>query len=104
MVGFLGTGMMVELLKHEGSSHSSRDLLNICVYIGASCEAQTLRQDGETLSGPAALRLCLRNTYNMHLFLTYDEGGDGSWRTRGVRWGSGEGRRRGSQGGDGGGR
>ncbi len=28
--------MMVERLKHEGTSHSSSDLLKICVKMGAS--------------------------------------------------------------------
>ena len=48
MVGFLGTGMMVDLLKHERTAHSSRDRLNIRVYTGANFEAQALMQDGET--------------------------------------------------------
>lgn len=29
MQGSLGSGMMVELLKHEGTSHSASELLNI---------------------------------------------------------------------------
>ncbi len=36
ILGFSGTGMMVERLKHEGTSHSSSDLLKICVKMGAS--------------------------------------------------------------------
>ncbi len=32
--------MMVERLKHEGTPHSSRDLLKICVKMGASWSAQ----------------------------------------------------------------
>ena len=46
--------MMVELLKHEGTSHSSSDVLKIFVKMGASCSAQTLRQEGDTASGPGA--------------------------------------------------
>ncbi len=33
-------GMMVERLKHEGTSHSSSDLLKIFVKMGASWSAQ----------------------------------------------------------------
>src|SRR4029434_55109 len=51
---FLGTGMMVERLKQEGTSHSSRDLLKIRVKMGASWSAQTFRQEGNTPSGPGA--------------------------------------------------
>ncbi|XP_075344160.1 M1-specific T cell receptor beta chain-like [Odontesthes bonariensis] len=40
---------MVGLLKQEGTSHSSRDQLKICVKIGASCSAQTRRQEGFSL-------------------------------------------------------
>ncbi len=36
-------GMMVEHLKHEGISHSSSDLLKICVKMGASWSAQDFR-------------------------------------------------------------
>ncbi len=46
--------MMVERLKHEGTSHSSSDLLKICVKMGASWSAQDLRQAGDTPSGPGA--------------------------------------------------
>ncbi len=35
--------MMVERLKLQGTSHSSRDLLNICVKIGASWSALSVR-------------------------------------------------------------
>ncbi len=42
ILGFFGTGMMVERLKHEGTSHSSSDLLKICVKMGASWSAQVL--------------------------------------------------------------
>ncbi len=40
------SGMMVECLKHEGTSHSSSDLLKICVKMGASWSAQDFRQTG----------------------------------------------------------
>ncbi len=49
--------MMVERLKHEGTSHSSSDLLKICVKMGASWSAQDLRQAGDTPSGPGAFLL-----------------------------------------------
>ncbi len=44
----------MERLKHEGTSHSSSDLLKICVKMGASWSAQILRQAGDTPSGPGA--------------------------------------------------
>ncbi len=46
--------MMVERLKQQGTSHSSSDLLKICVKMGPSWSAQTFRQAGETPSGPEA--------------------------------------------------
>ncbi len=48
--------MMVERLKHEGTSHSSSDLLNNFVKIGASWSAQDFRQAGVTLSGPGQVK------------------------------------------------
>ncbi len=51
--------MMVEHLKHEGTSHSSSDLLKICVKMGASWSAQDLRQAGDTPSGPGAFLLLI---------------------------------------------
>ncbi len=36
--------MMMECLKHEGTSHSSSDLLKIFVKMGASWSAQDFRQ------------------------------------------------------------
>ncbi len=45
-------GMMVEHLKHEGTLHSSSDLLKICVKMRASWSAQDIRQTGVTQSGP----------------------------------------------------
>ncbi len=47
-------GMMVERLKHEGTSHSSNDLLKLFVKMGASWSAQDFRQAGVTPSGPGA--------------------------------------------------
>ena len=56
--------MMVERLKHEGTSHSSSDLLKICVKMGASWSAQDFRQAGVTQSGPGAIILfCFRKTW-----------------------------------------
>ncbi len=54
ILGLFGTGMMVE---HEGTSHSSSDLLKIFVKMGASWSAPVLRQAAETLSGPGAFLL-----------------------------------------------
>ncbi len=48
---------MVERLKHEGTSHSSSDLLKICVKMGVSWSAQVFRQAGDTQSGPGAFLL-----------------------------------------------
>ncbi len=42
--GFLGTGMMVENLKQEGTSHNFSDLLKINVKMNDSWTAQALRQ------------------------------------------------------------
>ncbi len=73
--------MMVERLKHEGTSHSSSDLLKICVKMGASWSAQVLRQAGDTPSGPGAFLL-----YEdlPHVIFTYFQcrcGGEGGcWR------------------------
>ncbi len=47
--------MMVGRLKQQGTSHSSRDLLKICVKMGASWSAQTFRPAGEIPSGPEAI-------------------------------------------------
>ncbi len=47
--------MMVERLKQQETLQSSRDLLKICVKMGASWSAQTFRQAGEIPSGPEAL-------------------------------------------------
>ncbi len=49
--------MMVEHLKHKGTSHSSSDLLKICVKMGASWSVQVFRQAGDTPSGPGAFLL-----------------------------------------------
>ncbi len=48
---------MVEHLKHEGTSHSSSDLLKICVKMGVSWSAQDFRQTGVTPSGSGAFLL-----------------------------------------------
>ncbi len=55
--------MMVERLKHEGTSHSSSDLLKIFVKMGASWSAQIFRQAGVTTSGPSAFFFCFRKTW-----------------------------------------
>ncbi len=39
--GFFGTGMMVERLKHERTSHSNSDLLKICVKMGGGSWVST---------------------------------------------------------------
>ncbi len=41
--------MMVERLNHEGTLHSSSDLLKIWVKMGASWSAQDFRQTGVVL-------------------------------------------------------
>ncbi len=45
-------GMMAERLKHEGTSHSSSDLLKTFVKMGTSWSAQDFRQTSVTQSGP----------------------------------------------------
>ncbi len=56
--------MMVECFKHEGTSHSSSDLLKIFVKMGASWSAQDFRQAGVTESGHGAFYLfCFRKTW-----------------------------------------
>ncbi len=47
----------MECFKHEGTSHSSSDLLKIFVKMGAGWSAQVLRQAGDTPSGPGAFFL-----------------------------------------------
>ncbi len=54
--------MIVERLKHEGTSHSSSDLLKICVKMGASWSAQDLRQAGDTVWPGAFLLLFFMKT------------------------------------------
>ncbi len=51
--------MMVERLKHEGTSHSSSDLLKIRVKMGASWSAQDFRQTGVKPSGPGSFLVML---------------------------------------------
>ncbi len=50
---------MVGRLKHEGTSHSSGDLLKIFVKMGASWSAQDFRQTGVRPSGPGAFLLLI---------------------------------------------
>ncbi len=44
----------MERFKHEGTSHSSSDLLKICVKMGANWSAQVFKQTDDTPSGPGA--------------------------------------------------
>ncbi len=68
-------GMMVERLKHEGTSHNSSDLLKICVKMAASWSAQDFRQTGVTPSGPGAfLLLFILKTLYMSSSLTCSAG------------------------------
>ncbi len=66
--------MMVECLKHEGTSHSSSDLLKICVKMGASWSAQDLRQAGDTPSGPGAFLLFFMKTCRTSSSLIFSAG------------------------------
>ncbi len=80
--------MMVERLKQQGNSHSSRDLLKICVKMGASWSAQTFRQAGEIPSDPEAF--CFLKTRFTSSTQTLNTGrmvGEGG---RGVAGGVGE--------------
>ncbi len=74
--------MMVEHLKHAGTSHSSSDLLKIFVKTGASWSAQVLRQAGDTLSGPGVfLLLFYLKTWCTSLIFSAGGGRDGGcWR------------------------
>ncbi len=64
ILDFFRIGMMMERLKHEGTSHSSSDLLKIFVKTGASWSAQYFRQTGITQSGRGAFLLfCFRKTW-----------------------------------------
>lgn len=58
--------MIVECLKQEGTSHRSRDLLKICVMMGASWSAQTLGQEGDSLS----VTCVLSAEELLHIFFT----------------------------------
>ena len=52
--------MMVEVLKQAGTWHDFSEELKMSVNTGDSCSAQCFRMDGETESGPVALRgFCL---------------------------------------------
>ncbi len=65
LLGFLGMGLMVECLKQQGTSHSSRDLLKICVKMEANWSAQTFRHAGEIPSGPEFfLDFCFLKTWS----------------------------------------
>ncbi len=58
-------GIMVERMKHEGTSHNSSDMLKIFVNMGASWSAQDFRQAGVTLSRSGAFFLfCFRKTWH----------------------------------------
>ena len=48
---------MVADLKHSGTVQRSSDLLKISANTGASWSAQVLRTEGDTPSGPGALRV-----------------------------------------------
>ncbi len=65
---------MVEHLNHEGTSHSSSDLLKIFVKMGASWSAQVLRQAGDTLSGPGAFLLFSLKTWRTSSSLVFSAG------------------------------
>ncbi len=62
--------MMVEHLKQQGTSHSSRDLLKICVKMGASWSAQTFRQAGKIPSGPESIPRFLFSEDPVHILYT----------------------------------
>ena len=49
-----GTGMMVDLLKHVGTTDWARERLNMVVNTGASCAAQDLSTLPDIPSGPDA--------------------------------------------------
>ncbi len=66
---------MVGRLKHEGTSHSSGDLLKIFVKMGASWSAQDFRQTGVRPSGPGAfLLLIILKTLRMSFSLICSAG------------------------------
>ncbi len=62
--------MMVECLKHEGTSHSSSDLLKICVKMEASWSAQIFRQAGDTVWAWCFPSFVLSEDL-AHIFFTY---------------------------------
>ncbi len=66
---------MVDHLKHEGTLHSSSDLLKIFVKMRSSWSAQVLRQAGDTLSGPGAFLLLFSlKTWRMSSSLIFSVG------------------------------
>ncbi len=71
--------MMVERLKHEGTSHSSSDLLKICVKMGASWSAQVLGRL-VTPSGPGAFLLLFFLKHVIFAYLQCRCGGEGGCR------------------------
>ncbi len=65
----------MERFKHEGTSHSSSDLLKIFVKMGAGWSAQVLRQAGDTSSGPGAfLLLFFLKIWHMSFSLIFSAG------------------------------
>ena len=56
ILGFLGTGMMVDVFKKPGTVHSASEVLKMSVNTGDSWSAQNHSVEGETAYGPAALR------------------------------------------------
>ena len=75
--GFLGTGIIVELLKQEGTSHSFSYLLKIWVKMGASWSAKSFRQEGKMPSGPGAFLVlcCLKSWHTSSSQILNDSGG-----------------------------
>jgi len=55
--GFLGTGLIVEVLKQAGTWHVSSEVLKMSVNTGDSWSEQCFKVDGETDSAPAAFCL-----------------------------------------------
>lgn len=75
--------MMVECLKHKDTSHSSKDLLKVCVKVGASCWAQTLRQVGDTVwSRGLPYLLSLKEPLHL-LFTDHQSRGGDCWGSQG---------------------
>ncbi len=63
---------MVERLKHEGTSHSSSDLLKIFVKMEASWSAHDFRQAVVTPCGPGAFSLfCFWKTWHTLIYFKF---------------------------------